>query len=83
MDLILTELTPQELALYLEGYTWGLDEGRRECEQLRADHEHERQALWLAIYALRHDFTLNSGVITARRFPIAALQRQRSGGHCE
>ena len=62
MDEGLTGLPFENQGFWFEGYTWGLDEGRRECEQLREDHKHETQVLWHVILGLRHEFTLNAGV---------------------
>ena len=80
MDLRLTELSPQNQFFYFEGYTWGLDEGRRASEQLRADHKQEIQILWHIIYGLRNDFTLASAAVKAHKTPVRALNNHSAGG---
>ena len=79
MSLRLTELSPNDQYFYFEGYTWGLDEGRRASEQLRADHKQEIQILWHIIYGLRNDFTLADGSVRAHKPNVRALNGQNAG----
>ena len=62
MEIQLTELSLKDQALWFEGYTWGLDEGRIASEQLRAENMNEIQVLWNIIYGLQSDFTFKSVV---------------------
>ena len=58
MEIRLTDLSVKDQALWFEGYTWGLDEGRIISERIREEHRHEIQVLWHIIYGFRSDFTL-------------------------
>jgi len=67
LEIRLTELALQDQALWFEGYTWGLDEGRIASEQIRQDHRHEIQVLWHIIYGFRSDFTLSNQDLKAQK----------------
>jgi hypothetical protein len=79
MEKGLTELPLEHQASWFEGYTWGLDEGRKASERLQADHKNEIQVLWHIIYGFRNDFTLTSATVKAYKPYVRALNNQSAG----
>jgi hypothetical protein len=76
-DFDFLELNPREQFIYCEGFTWGLDEGRRNQEADSREHEQQIRTLWLTIIGLRHDFTWSRS--TRSKFSSSSLLSYKGG----